>query len=406
MAIHFEKTTIGTDDFELGMKRKSILRYFLTLPEKKNNKGLAFIIPGFGEDNNSEYSRKLREYISDTYSLVCVTVKYHAIESRPANGGQLGFDYQDIELLKQKLNQYGCHVANTIQENITILDQAIAKAKTENTCDINSLFMNQYALLTSSIYPGQGEYQNFGIMQALDHLFVLADLLKNLTFPKENIIAFGSSHGGYIANLMSKIAPNTFSAVLDNSSYAHTPLHYVVGRQLGNYEFLATATSNIAIACFVVSPWRLRVGDQNFFSPDHQKIRSFLFCEDIENMARTGNRKTQYRFFHSQNDMIAKVEDKIKMAELLEKNGFDVQLSIMKEKDIDGVFVKNLNHGMGLSLKKMFIKLYKTLQPREARTDFDLNSKITYQGFKMDYTFKFNQEQITSDIVLRQQPMQ
>lgn len=40
MAIHFEKTTIGTDDFELGIKRKSILRYFLTLPEKKIIRGL------------------------------------------------------------------------------------------------------------------------------------------------------------------------------------------------------------------------------------------------------------------------------------------------------------------------------------------------------------------------------
>lgn len=397
MAIHFEKTTTGAEDFELGLKRESPVRYTLTLPDSAEPRGLVFVIPGFGEDSNSEYARKLREFIADQYALASTSVMYHAIQSRPANGGQLGFEDHDIELLTKKLQQYGSPIANNIAENVNLLDQAITRAKAENRCNIEMLFLNQYELLTSSIYPGQGEYQNFGVMQALDHLYVLGDLLQNVAFDRGNIIAFGSSHGGYIANLMAKFAPNSFSAVLDNSSYACAPLPYVVGRQLGCHEFLATMSLNIAIACFVVSPWRLHPHEKNFFSDDRQKIRSFLFDDDIKTMAAAGGNKTQYRFLHSEQDMIAKVEDKLKMATLLQDNGFDVRISLMGPKDVDGHFVKNLNHGMDLSLKTMFTKLYETIQPRQPQTDFDLNSEITYKGIDMDYTFTFREKTLTAE---------
>lgn len=399
MATHFEKTTTGAEDFELGLKRESPLRYTLTLPDSAEPRGLVFVIPGFGEDSSSEYARKLREFIADQYALASTSIMYHAIQSRPANGGQLGFEDHDIELLTKKLQQYGSPIANNIAENVNLLDQAITRAKAENRCNIQTLFLNQYELLTSSIYPGQGEYQNFGVMQALDHLYVLGDLLQNVTFDKGNIIAFGSSHGGYIANLMAKFAPNSFSAVLDNSSYACAPLPYVVGRQLGCHEFLATMTLNIAIACFVVSPWRLHPNEKNFFSDDRQKIRSFLFDDDIKTMATAGGNKTQYRFFHSEQDMIAKVDDKLKMATLLQDNGFDMRISLMGPKDVDGHFVKNLNHGMDLSLKTMFSKLYETIQPRQPQTDFDLNSEITYKGIDMDYTFKFREKTLTAETI-------
>lgn len=399
MAIHFEKTTTGAEDFELGIKRESPLRYTLTLPDSAEPKGLVFVIPGFGEDSNSEYAKKLREFIADQYALASTSVMYHAIQSRPANGGQLGFEDHDIELLTKKLHQYGSPIANNIAENVDLLDQAIARAKAENKCNIQTLYLNQYELLTSSIYPGQGEYQNFGVMQALDHLYVLGDLLQNVAFDKGNIIAFGSSHGGYIANLMAKFAPNSFSAVLDNSSYACAPLPYVVGRQLGCHEFLATMTLNIAIACFVASPWRLHPTEKNFFSDDRQKIRSFLFDEDIKTMAAYGKNKTQYRFIHSEQDMIAKVDEKLKMVNLLKTNGFDVLISVMGHKDVDGHFVKNLGHGMDLSLKTMFSKLYETIKPRQAQTDFDLNSEITYNGSEMNYLFKFSEKDLTAKTV-------
>lgn len=209
MAIHFEKTTTGAEDFELGLKRESPLRYTLTLPDSAEPRGLVFVIPGFGEDSSSEYARKLREFIADQYALASTSVMYHAIQSRPANGGQLGFEDHDIELLTKKLQQYGSPIANNIAENVNLLDQAITRAKAENRCNIQTLFLNQYELLTSSIYPGQGEYQNFGVMQALDHLYVLGDLLQNVAFDKGNIIAFGSSHGvsnaqTWLARLMTR----------------------------------------------------------------------------------------------------------------------------------------------------------------------------------------------------------
>lgn len=405
MAIHAENETIGADDFELGIKRESPLRYHVTLPTNGERKGLVFVIPGFGEDNNSEYLKKLREFIADTYSLVCVTVMYHAIESRPNNGGQLGFEEEDIALLKEKMHQYGCPVANTIAENITILDKAISEKKSKNICNIEKLLFNQYELLTSSIYPGKGEYQNFGVIQAVDHLHVLSELLKTLDFNKGTIIAFGSSHGGYLANLLAKFSPNTFSAVFDNSSYSCPPLPYIVGRQIRQYEYLALITMNIAAGCFVISPWRLNPHEQNFYSKDRQKIRSFTSLEDIQKMANYGSKKTQYRFYHSTKDMIAKPEDKIRAFDFLKKEGFDAQLKLMDEKDVDGVFVKNLNHGMDLSLKTMFINLYPTVMPRNPHTDFELQSEIVYEGFEMDYCFSYTNSRVQCSIISKSDPL-
>ena len=230
------------------------------------------------------------------------------------------------------MNQYECSVGKTITDSIAVLDQAITKAKCENRIDINSLYLNQYEYLTASIRPENGDYQNFGVMQALDHLYVLSDLIKSIEFDKGNIIAFGSSQGGYIANLMAKFAPNTFSAVLDNSSYAFAPLVFILGRQLGLPEYWGIMSENIHLGCFVISPWRLNHNEKNYFSRDRQKIRSFLFEDDIKTMAKIGKNKTQYRIYHSRNDGLAKIDDKIQVTDLLQKNGFDVQISIMDQK--------------------------------------------------------------------------
>lgn len=402
MANHFVKETKGSDDFELGIQRENSLKYFLTTPDSTSIKGLVFLIPGFGEDNNSEYQKNLREFIADTYDLACVSVMYHAIQSRPANGGQLGFEDNDIELLKIKLQQYGCPVAATISENLSLLDQAIARAKAANRINLQTLYLNQYELLTSSIYPGNGEYQNFGVMQALDHLYVLADLMQQIEFNKGNIIAFGSSQGGYIANLMAKFAPNTFSAVFDNSSWASAPLSYILGRQLGVHEFLSIISLNIAVACFVISPWRLHAEETHFYSEDRKKIRSFLHNDDIASMAQAGTNKTQYRFYHSASDTIARLEEKQKMVELMKKNGFDVQMTVMGQNDIDGSFVKNLDHGMGLSLKKMFINLYPSIEKKDSQTDFEKKSEIIYTCPTMNYVFRFSSETLTPETVARQ----
>jgi hypothetical protein len=167
MAKHAEYLTKGIDDFELGIKRQYPLKYFLTLPDDGKIKGLVFFIPGFGGDNNSEYTMKFRTFIADNYSLGCVSVQYHAINIRNnKNNAKMVFEYEDFERLNELLRYYGCPLNyRSINEGISILDEAVEKyGKSE-----------PFLHLTAHLDFGdeKTEYQNFGIIQALDHICAL-----------------------------------------------------------------------------------------------------------------------------------------------------------------------------------------------------------------------------------------
>ncbi|MCR6592022.1 DUF2920 family protein, partial [Campylobacter insulaenigrae] len=73
--------------------------------------------------------------------------------------------------------------------------------------------------------PPNNEYQNFGIMAAIDHINALKDILNKYpqfkTLPK---IYGGGSYGGYLALMCAKIAPWYVDGVIDNSGAALPPL--------------------------------------------------------------------------------------------------------------------------------------------------------------------------------------
>lgn len=61
--------------------------------------------------------------------------------------------------------------------------------------------------LFASLLPGNNEYQNLGILASLDVLNAISDAVDRYDLDFDNIIITGSSYGGYIANLVTKIAP-------------------------------------------------------------------------------------------------------------------------------------------------------------------------------------------------------
>jgi hypothetical protein len=239
-------------------------------------------------------------------------------------------------------------------------------------------------------------------MQALDHICVLYDLQKRIDFDWGHIIAIGSSHGGYIANLLSKIAPNTLSAVFDNSSYAVPPLSYVMERECKPAIFhpCEMITKNIGIYYTIKSGWTTNTLSPNYYSEDARKIRGFLYEEDIKKMAEMGKNKTQYRFYHSKYDFqISNVHEKIRMINLLKNYGFDCKLNMIDHGDVDGRFVKSLEHGMQLSLKIMFEKLYPEVTCRNKHSDITLKSLVIYEGIKGDYVFKYENDGVIPQFI-------
>jgi hypothetical protein len=355
----------GVNDVELGIPRTSELIYHCAMPEIEQADGLVFVIPGFGEDASGEIQRGLRTYLAETYNLLAVTVEYHCSRSGLSAGAKFSFTFDELGDLRKLCARHG----------ISSSDPAELIAGLARVSEANELYVR--------LAPPNGDYQNFGVMQALDHLAVLADLLKQrVHFDKENIIALGASHGGYIAHMISKFAPNTLRAVIDNSSYTDPQ------RGLSLTTQINLGDSQLTLNCIVFHKWLFDdVTSPSYFLRGRMMIRHTSIQTEIDAMHQFSLRPCQYRMLHSPEAELEPVEYKRLQAQRLQQAGFDVILEEVTEPDVDGTPVKNLVQGMDSSLRAMFDHFYPTLVPNPGKLDSELDSEIGY--FCDDYYYSF-----------------
>ena len=206
----------GAEDFETGKPRATPLSYSLCWPQDRPARGLVFLIPGFGADAGSQYAAGLRRHVVERHGHVAVSVGYHCIAARPDLGARIAVDLGEQIRLVGLAQLYGLDIPDV--NDLPALCEAFVGRPAPQV----------RATLT---FPG-GDLQNFGVVQALDHLRVLGDIMaRGPDFPIGAVTAMGSSHGGYIAHLMAKIAPRSLAAVIDNSAYVQAPTAYAGGGQ-------------------------------------------------------------------------------------------------------------------------------------------------------------------------------
>ena len=173
------------------------------------------------------------------------------------------------------------------------------------------------------------------------------------------VIMLGSSHGGYLAHLAAKIAPYLVDGVIDNSSYtASSILHYVgIGREIdftnpNLNELRPIIGKNLRVYLFTKTFWTINKHFKNFFSPSREQIRYIL--EENHLKIQSKYPKPCYVSYHSLNDKIALPSEKVELYKIFQDLGFDVRLKMIVNPDeIDGKFIKNLDHGMGMSIKTL-----------------------------------------------------
>ncbi|EAL4700374.1 hypothetical protein DOZ97_08960, partial [Campylobacter jejuni] len=174
------------------------------------------------------------------------------------------------------------------------------------------------------------------------------------------IIMIGGSHGGYLAHLAAKIAPWLVDGVLDNSAYAKFLWRVVgFGKEIDFMQYSEFATfdffHHIKTHCSTKTFWTSNSSSPRFFSPARRKIRNLL--EEDHLLKQSKCLKTCFISYHSLYDEYVSLKEKTMFYEELEKLGFDVTLhSITKESQVDGKFIKNLNHGMGIPVKLLIKK--------------------------------------------------
>ncbi|HDZ5138380.1 TPA: DUF2920 family protein [Campylobacter jejuni] len=383
------------DDVELGIKRTSKLEYRISYDDEKDIKAIVFIIRGYGANANIYFLDSYRNYMAKNFDVVTVNVFYHCFCQRYSDVEKYSaftmFTKEDLLNLSQVLLEIGINV-NVNLENANqcyeLLNQNITALKSQG-----KLAQNYQAKFTSTFIPPNGDYQNYGIMPAIDHINALKDLVKR--FPKFADlpkIYGGGSYGGYLSLLIAKIAPWYVDGVIDNSGSALPPLIYILEREMKNGCNYVFNDPNTSIECFLKTHWTRKENSPYFFANENYIIRSLLNKDHLILQSQK-NKNIIYTSYHSDKDPLTPANFKEQTMQILKVLGYDVTLNLIDESKIDGKFIKNLDHGCGIPDKALFRKeLPIMLEKLQGRKSFMQENSISYPCGNKVFMFKDTQD--------------
>ncbi|MBY7061235.1 DUF2920 family protein [Campylobacter jejuni] len=387
------------DDVELGIKRTSKLEYRISYDDEKDIKAIVFIVGGFGANANISFLDFDREYIAKKFDVVAVHVFYHCFCHRRSNVEKYSaitmFTKEDVSNLSQALLDIGIKIDVDIQnahQCYELLNQNITTLKSQGR-----LVQNYQAKLSSTFIPPNGDYQNFDIMPAIDHINALKDLVKR--FPKFADlpkIYGGGSYGGYLSLLIAKIAPWYVDGVIDNSGTVLPLLECIIGRKLNKPEFIHN-DPNTLIEMFIKTYWiREDENSSYFIANENYMIRSLLNSSHLTIQANI-NKNIIFISYHSLKDEFNTAKDKQTLFLAYKELGYDATLYLIKdESEIDGRFIKDLKHGMRISNKALFRKeLPLMLEKLQGRKSFMQENSISYPCRDQKFIFEDDKDKFT-----------
>ena len=400
------------DDIELGIKRSSPLSFYSCYDDAKDAKALLVIIPGLGEDSDLGYRANLIRTMAETYDVACISVDYHCIGNRPQLGAKFGLDDIDREILTRELLSIGINLPIDLKsidchEKVDLLLKFLSKEITiRKERDILPADFRLNASIT--MVPTKNEYQNFGVMQAMDVLNAVLytkKYINNAKFEHLSVIMVGSSHGGYLAHMCAKIAPWLVDAVIDNSSYAIFLWRLIgFGKEIDFTNYFCFGAGilyqNLYLYFFDKTYWTLNEKSPYYFIDAREEIRNILNLDHLN--VQSSYKKPIYVSYHCICDKeIAPAKDKIELYEALKKLKFDATLHMIKdESEVDGKFIKSLTHGMGMSYKLLLQKELPSMMEKILSQKNKKSSKsIEYKCGDTIYKFSEVLDQINLEIL-------
>ncbi|EMF9327151.1 DUF2920 family protein [Campylobacter coli] len=387
------------DDVELNIKRTSKLEYRISYDDEKEIKAIVFVIGGYGANANIYFLDSYRNYIAKNFDVVAVHVFYHCFCQRRSDVEKYStladFTKDDLKLIEKVLRKYNipCDqlANNTVVSHCEYLSEIMTELKM-----LNRLPYDFEERLSATFIPSRGEYQNFGIMAAIDHINALKDLVKR--FPKLADlpkIYGGGSYGGYLSLLIAKIAPWYVDGVIDNSGSALPPLNYILGREMEHsYGDYYEDFPHNRIIFFLKTHWTRKENSPYFFNNENYFIRTLLNKDHLILQSQK-NKNIIYVSYHSKEDPLTPANFKEQTMQILKILGYDVSLNLIDENKIDGKFIKNLDHGCGIPDKALFRKeLPLMLEKLQGRKSFMQENSISYPCGNKVFTFKDVENQL------------
>ena len=399
------------DDIELGIKRSSPLSFYSCYDNTKDAKALLVIIPGLGEDSDLGYRANLMQTMAETYEVACISVDYHCIGNRPQLGAKFGLDDIDREILTRELSSIGINLPIDLKsidchEKVDLLLKFLSKEiiiRKER-----GILPADFRLNASiTIVPTKNEYQNFGVMQAMDVLNAVLYTKKYINSAKFEhlpVIMVGSSHGGYLAHMCAKIAPWLVDGVIDNSSYAIFLWRLIgFGKEIDFTRFFGCGTGvsykNLNLYFCDKTYWTLNKSSPYYFSDAREEIRNILNLDHLN--VQSSYKKPVYVSYHCIYDKdVAPAKDKTELYEALKKLKFDATLHMIKdESEVDGKFIKSLTHGMGMSYKLLLQReLPAVMEKILSQKSKNSSKSIEYKCGDLIYKFSEASDQIKLEI--------
>ncbi|EOH7341613.1 DUF2920 family protein [Campylobacter coli] len=381
------------DDVELNIRRTSKLEYRISYDDEKGMKAIVFIIGGYGANANIHFLDSYRNYIAKKFDVVAVNVFYHCFCMRRSDVERYSaykfFQGEDIENIKKLFDQFHLSCGEINNDNAFFIADALVKY-IENLKIQNKVDQDFKLNFTSTFIPPNGDYQNFGIMAAIDHINALKDLVKKFpNFKNLPKIYGGGSYGGYLSLLIAKIAPWHVDGVIDNSGSAIPPLNYIIGRELEDcYGDYYEEFPHNRIIFFLKTYWTRKENSPYFFNNENYIIRSLLNKDHLILQSQK-NQNIIYVNYHSLKDPLTPAEYKVQMCDILKILGYDITLHLVDESKIDGKFIKNLDHGCGIPDKALFRKeLPLMLEKLQGRKSFMQENSISYPCGNKVFVFK------------------
>uniref|UniRef100_UPI003AF44389 DUF2920 family protein n=1 Tax=Campylobacter lari TaxID=201 RepID=UPI003AF44389 len=391
------------DDVELGIKRESKLEYRISYDNEKTMKAIVFIIGGYGANANIEILDFYRMYFAKKFNVIAVSVFYHCFAVRRSNDQRYyaitKFMEEDIPNLATALNAFNISSfdlnINNADAYYTMLNNFLYNLKKNNEIDAN-----YKVYLTSTFVPSNNEYQNYGIMAAIDHINVLKDIIKK--YPKFKFlpkIYGGGSYGGYLALMCAKIAPWYVDGIIDNSGDALPVLDCIIGKELMKFDYIFK-DPNIDIGCNIKTHWTRKNPNSPYYFADENYLIRALLNKDHLILQANKNKDIAYISYHSKKDQIMKSDYKIQLMEILSILYNDVAFYLIDEKDIDGKFIKNLIHGCGISDKALLSKELPLMLEKLKDKTFDIKEdSISYPCKDKVFTFKDKGDKFVLEII-------
>ncbi|HFZ5137208.1 TPA: DUF2920 family protein [Campylobacter jejuni] len=391
------------DDVELNIKRTSKLEYRISYDDEKDIKAIVFIVGGFGANANISFLDFDREYIAKNFNVVAVHVFYHCFCARQSidqkYNPKLIPNQDDLERINGILKNInlGHLLANedNFEQIIPFIEQRAGEIKQAGLVD-----ESQKIELFCDFVPPNGDYQNYGIMAAIDHINALKDLVKR--FPKFADlpkIYGGGSYGGYLSLLIAKIAPWYVDGVIDNSGVCLPFLACILGREMNQGEFYFEGSGH-RLYCFVYKYWTRNINSSYYFGDENYLIRAILNSNHLKFQANIDS-DIVFSSYHSIQDIGAPVQNKIELYKCYQELGYDATLHLIKdESDVDGRFIKSLEHGLRMTDRALFRKeLPLMLEKLQGRKSFMQENSISYPCGNKVFTFKDVGDKIELEII-------